>query len=159
MNKLLSLLTLLLLCACAILPSSRKEIKEELSKPLSKQLRAFTSDGCSKWPDGTKEKPNLWLVCCFNHDKAYWLGGTKEEKFTADKELRKCVKEHFSASMGILMYLGVSVGGIPDYKTDYRWGYGWNYDRGYLEISSDERAYANELLPKEGESMWKYIKK
>ncbi|PIK14945.1 hypothetical protein [Halobacteriovorax sp. JY17] len=150
---------LFLLSACAILPTSREDIQEQLKKPITKQLNPFFSDGCSKWPDGTKDKPNIWLICCFNHDKAYWLGGTKEEKFEADDKLRMCVKEHFSASMGILMYLGVAVGGIPDYKTDYRWGFGWNYDRGYLKVTEEERAYATKLLPKKEESMWKYIKK
>ena len=149
----------LLTSSCAILPTSRDDIQKKLKKPLSEQLRPFSSDGCSKWPDGTKEHPNAWLVCCFNHDKAYWLGGTKKEKFKADERLRMCVKKNFSSSMSILMYLGVSAGGIPDYKTDYRWGYGWTYTRGYLKVSDKEKAYAVELLPKEGESMWKYIRK
>ncbi len=159
MNKIIKIIILLLISACALLPTSRSDIAKESQKPISKQLRPFSSDGCSKWPDGTRERPNAWLVCCFNHDKAYWLGGTKEDKLKADSELRSCVEENFSASMGILMYLGVSVGGIPDYKTDYRWGFGWTYDRGYLNLTEKEKQYATKLLPKEGESMWNYIKK
>ncbi|WP_372651854.1 FAD-binding oxidoreductase [Halobacteriovorax sp.] len=159
MPKFRTLILLILVSACAILPTSRNDIKKELQRPLSKQLNSFTSDGCSKWPDGTRERPNAWLICCFNHDKAYWMGGTKEEKLSADNQLKSCVEKNFSAPMGILMYLGVSVGGIPDYKTDYRWGYGWNYDRGYLELTEKEKKYATKLLPREGESMWNYIKK
>lgn len=159
MKGLSYLLVILSITACAILPRTRKDIEQQLARPLSEQLRPFTSDGCSKWPDGTKEKPNAWLICCFNHDKAYWLGGTKEEKSVADNKLRMCVKENFSASMGVLMYLGVSVGGLPDYKTDYRWGFGWTYERGYLKVTEKEKSYALQLLPKKGESMWNYIKK
>jgi hypothetical protein len=98
-------------------------------------------------------------VCCYNHDQAYWLGGTKKKKDIVDHKLRQCVKEHFSSTMGVIMYLGVSFGGLPEYKTEYRWGYGWTYDRGYLEVTKTELEYAKDLLPKKGESIWKYIKK
>lgn len=141
------ILVFLLLSSCATTTSNRSEISNEKYAEIKKQLNAFTSDGCSKWPDGTKSKPEAWLKCCYKHDRIYWLGGSEKQRETADKELRSCVKENFSNFMGILMYMGVRMGGRPAYKTSYRWGYGWNYDRGYISLSSKEYEYAQKLSP------------
>ena len=52
----------------------------------SGELRPFTSDGCSVFPDGTISQSRKWLKCCVEHDKAYWLGGTYAERLAADDD-------------------------------------------------------------------------
>lgn len=47
---------------------------------VASDLKPFTSDGCSVFPDGTLKEKDLWLSCCIEHDRAYWLGGTHKEK-------------------------------------------------------------------------------
>jgi len=39
------------------------------------ELKPFTSDGCSDFPDGTLTQKDLWLECCTAHDFTYWKGG------------------------------------------------------------------------------------
>ena len=55
-------------------------------------IAPFTSDGCSAFPDGTPSQKTLWLECCYEHDYAYWKGGTREERAEADQALRACVE-------------------------------------------------------------------
>jgi hypothetical protein len=137
---------LFLLSSCAT-NSSRDILVEKSKLPLKEQLRKFTSDGCSMWPDGTRSKPNAWLKCCYKHDRVYWLGGTYQQRENADRELRNCVKKSFSNFMGILMYMGVRVGGKPRYDTSYKWGYGWTYERGYVHLTKEEFDFAQNLSP------------
>jgi hypothetical protein len=86
---------------------------------------AFTTDGCSMWPNGT------WTQCCVEHDIAYWCGGSAEDREGADSTLRQCVNENRSACLGTMMYLGVRAGGIPWQPFPWRWGYGWTDLHGY----------------------------
>ncbi len=81
---------------------------------------AFTTDGCSRWPDGT------WGGCCVRHDIAYWCGGTFDQRMEADRALQQCVREKTdSRSLGCMMRAGVFVGGAQYLPTSFRWGYGW----------------------------------
>ena len=41
------------------------------------ELRDFTSDGCSLFPDGDIKDRALWCDCCLAHDISYWRGGAK----------------------------------------------------------------------------------
>lgn len=144
---------------CAQLPKSRQDIRAELKKPLSQQINPFQSDGCSVWPEGSKKNKTSWLRCCLVHDIAYWRGGTKEEKETADAALQSCVERHDSNFIAELMKFGVSIGGTPKYKTSFRWGFGWNYNRGFLPLNSRERSYIEKISPKKGEDLLKYLDK
>lgn len=85
---------------------------------------AFTTDGCSLWPDGA------WLECCLKHDLVYWCGGTRDARRAADRDLRACVRRVSSATNSELMYLGVRFGGHPLWPFPWRWGYGfpWPFD-------------------------------
>jgi len=47
---------------------------------LSSELKPFTTDGCSAFPDGTFKQNELWLSCCVAHDYAYWQGGTYSQR-------------------------------------------------------------------------------
>lgn len=110
-------------------------------------LAPFASDGCSLFPDGTVAEPAKWCDCCFEHDRAYWQGGTEEERLQADILLRECVRTKTgNATLAETMYLGVRTGGGPAFPTWYRWGYGWPFGRGYQPLSAAERQQANALL-------------
>ena len=56
-------------------------------------LKPFTSDGCSLFPDRALISGDDWCDCCFEHDIAYWRGGTRAEREAADAALRDCVAE------------------------------------------------------------------
>jgi hypothetical protein len=81
----------------------------------------FVSDGCSCWPDYT------WVECCVVHDLAYWMGGTRQERLTADLVLKTCVQEQGYPLTAGLMYYGVRIGGVWWLPTPFRWGFGWAY--------------------------------
>ncbi|WP_246119278.1 FAD-binding oxidoreductase [Aliikangiella coralliicola] len=110
------------------------------------ELKPFTSDGCSSFPDGTLKQKQLWLSCCVAHDKAYWMGGTYEERLQADKALKVCVEQVGEKTIAKLMLAGVRVGGSPYWPTDFRWGYGWDYTRGYQKLTQKELEKAKKLL-------------
>jgi len=104
------------------------------------ELKPFTTDGCSAFPDGTFEQNELWLGCCVEHDYAYWLGGTYKQRKEADLELERCVAKVGEEEIALLMLAGVRVGGTPYLPTSFRWGYGWDYPRFYGELTQEELA-------------------
>jgi len=107
---------------------------------IAEQLSAFTSDGCSHFPDGTLTKINLWCGCCIAHDIAYWQGGSRQQKKLADKALRTCVlKSTENKLLAETMYVGVRFGGLPIFPVWYRWGYGWDYGRGFQSLNKEEK--------------------
>jgi hypothetical protein len=113
----------------------------------SGQIDDFTSDGCSLFPDHSLISEEDWCDCCLEHDIAYWMGGTKEERLAADIALRECVLEKTgNAELAEVMYHGVRMGGSPYFYTWYRWGYGWDYDRNYQPLTQEERAIAEAKL-------------
>ena len=107
--------------------------------------QAFTTDGCSMFPDGDFDDPARWQACCVAHDKAYWRGGTYSEREAADAELEACVAELGLDTLGTTMYLGVRVGGSPWFPTSYRWGYAWPYLRGYAPLTAREEVLLREV--------------
>ena len=107
------------------------------------ELSPFTSDGCSLFPDSSVITKKNWCECCFQHDVAYWQGGTEQQREHADIELKQCVLQKTgNEALAKLMYDGVRVGGSPYFYNWYRWGYGWSYlrnDRGkYQALTEDE---------------------
>ncbi len=103
------------------------------------ELNEFWSDGCTLFPNGTLQDRTLWCNCCFNHDIAYWRGGSEEERKAADEALRACVLAHTgNHALAETMYDGVRLGGGPAFPTWYRWGYGWKYGRGYQALNQEE---------------------
>ena len=103
-------------------------------------LAPFTSDGCSLFPDGPFTNKLLWADCCLEHDRAYWQGGTEEERRRADLELKYCILARTGdTNLAELVYNGVRLGGAPLFPTWYRWGYGWPYGRPYRPLSDAER--------------------
>ena len=113
---------------------------------LADTLRPFTTDGCSLFPNGLPNHKDLWLECCIQHDKTYWLGGTRAERKAADRALSTCVAQVNEPRIAKLMLGAVRVGGSPYWFSPFRWGYGWPYGRGYQPVSPEERALAEKLL-------------
>lgn len=132
------------LTSCALLNPNPNR-KDEIIAKAGLTLKPFTSDFCSEWPDGKITDPKQWADCCFTHDMSYWIGGNKNERIAADKQLKKCVRNASDSFNGFLMYLGVRMGGKPG-NTAYAWGYGWTQDRDYVEVNSDEAKKAVKLL-------------
>ena len=103
------------------------------------KLKPFKSDGCSAFPDGTMVEKKLWLNCCYQHDLAYWQGGSYDQRKQADYTLKQCVAQVGHPKVAQLMLAGVRVGGSPYWPTQFRWAYGWPYLRGYQETTPSEQ--------------------
>lgn len=113
----------------------------------SSTLKPFSSDGCSLFPDANAITHADWCDCCFDHDVAYWKGGTETERESADQALRDCVLlKTQDKVLAKMMYEGVRIGGSPYFYNWYRWGYGWSYERKYQALTKDEAAQAHALL-------------
>lgn len=133
------------LSSCALFhPNPNRKDAMASESPI---LKPFTTDYCSEWPDGKFTDPKQWANCCLTHDMSYWVGGTKDDRDAADKELKKCVSEVSDSINGFLMYIGVRMGGTPG-NASYAWGYGWTKDRDYFDLSEREAEMAKELLLK-----------
>jgi hypothetical protein len=81
----------------------------------------FKSDGCSLFFDGD------YRHCCVEHDKLYYVGGSWEERWQADKLLFKCVAKKrgwWHKPLAAVMWVGVRIGGVPFLPTPFRWGFG-----------------------------------
>lgn len=112
----------------------------------AEEIKPFTTDGCSSFPEGTITQQSLWATCCIRHDLAYWQGGTYEQRLEADKALEACVEQVGEPDIAKLMLAGVRIGGSPYYPTSYRWGYGWSYPRGYKSLTKEETKEVKEKL-------------
>jgi hypothetical protein len=110
------------------------------------ELKPFTTDGCSVFPDGSIQHQSLWVNCCIRHDLAYWKGGTNQQRLLADESLASCVAEVGEPEIAKLMLAGVRVGGSPYFPTFYRWGYGWSYPRGYQALSESEKQQVKDRI-------------
>jgi hypothetical protein len=114
---------------------------------VSGELKPFSTDGCSKFPDGIAGYEDLWKYCCIEHDLAYWKGGTYQQRLQADRRLKQCVASVGHPLIGKIMLAGVRVGGSPYLDTPFRWGYGWPFGRGYKALSPDEIKQVQRLQP------------
>ena len=103
------------------------------------KIRDFKSDGCTLFPDRSFIDRYDWCQCCFEHDIAYWQGGTSEERLQADLALKDCLlAKTESEAFANLVYQGVRFGGSPYFYNWYRWGYGWSYQRKYTPLTQSE---------------------
>lgn len=110
----------------------------QTSRPL--ELSVFRSDGCSGFPDGTISEVDLWKEDCYVHDRAYWVGGTRKERKSADQKLRDGLRGKGKPIIAEVVYAGVRIGGTPLLPTPWRWGFGWgDYGRGYRVVGEEER--------------------
>lgn len=112
-------------------------------------IKPFTSDGCSVFPDGVFDYRALWLSCCIEHDRAYWKGGTYKQRIDADLALRKCVNEVGQPVIANLMLAGVRVGGSPFIPSKFRWGYGWPFPSGYKTLTTEQLKKIEQIKSKQ----------
>jgi hypothetical protein len=111
------------------------------------EIKDFKSDGCSLFPDRSLITGEDWCLCCFQHDLAYWQGGTADQRLAADKALRDCIlKQTGNTKLAEMMYVGVRFGGSPYFYNWYRWGYGWGYERKYAPLSKEEKTQVRQKL-------------
>jgi hypothetical protein len=99
-----------------------------------KQIKPFTTDGCSCYPDGSKSNPKAWEHCCISHDSLYWKGGSRRDRKIADSILCDCVLKSGYPKRSKRIYWGTRFGGSAWFPTPWRWGYGWKYGRGYKKM-------------------------
>jgi hypothetical protein len=92
---------------------------------------AFTTDGCSLWPNGA------WKECCVVHDLSYWCGGP-EKRSIADRNLQACVAAKSSRTNAFLMHLGVRAGGSRWWPFPWRWGYGYSWPYRKVPVKPDD---------------------
>lgn len=110
-------------------------------------LKDFTSDGCSLFPDRSLINSKDWCECCFQHDIAYWQGGTEAQRLEADEKLRACVlAKTGDPILADAMFNGVRFGGSPWFYNWYRWGYGWSYERKYQALTLEEQRLVSDKL-------------
>lgn len=72
-----------------------------------------------------------WNDCCIEHDRLYWAGGSKVDRFKADAALLIAVAMKGHPCIATLMFISVRIGGHPLLPLPWRWGYGWKWPRGY----------------------------
>jgi hypothetical protein len=121
--------------------------EQEITVKKSANIKPFTSDGCSLFPDRNWIGKSDWLSCCFDHDVAYWQGGTEAQREQADHALKVCVTDKTNnEKFAELMYRGVRAGGSPYFYNWYRWGYGWSYSRKYGALTKAEQLAVSEAF-------------
>ncbi|WP_413575805.1 helicase [Bdellovibrio sp. HCB290] len=109
------------------------------SPAMANELKDFTSDGCSKSPDGIPwYNPDAFLDCCIQHDIVYWHGGTADDRILADQDLKACIDKTGHPDIAKTYYYAVRVGGSPKFNSNFRWGYGWKENRGYTPLTQEE---------------------
>lgn len=106
--------------------------------------KEFVTDGCSGgmsliWRKLFDKAPP-WEGDCVRHDLHYWIGGSTEDRFSADVMLYHGVQRKGHPIIALGMLLAVRVGGHPALPFAWRWGYGHdhkNYYRNYYDRHHD----------------------
>jgi hypothetical protein len=92
----------------------------------SAELRPFSTDFCTNFPEGTRSRPDLWKHCCLIHDLNFWAGGSSVDRNAADLELRSCIEATGAKATARMMYWAVRTGSLSPVKyPEKRWGNGW----------------------------------
>ena len=97
----------------------------------------YKSDRCTMFFDCN------YADCCVEHDKAYFFGGTREQRRAADAALYRCVKARGHGFVAKIMWLGVRVGGVGFLPTPFRWGFGKNWKPNSTPERCDRRCAPN----------------
>jgi hypothetical protein len=117
----------------------------------SENPKVFDTDFCTAYPEGTRERPELWKHCCLEHDLYFWAGGSRLNRNLSDERLRDCVFETGAEIQAHLIYLGVTMGSLSPIKFKTKiWGNAWMKRARYSPLSLKER----ELLIQQVLSQW-----
>lgn len=88
---------------------------------------AFYQDGCTAFPDWLPG--HNFYEACLNHDIAYWLGGSEEERTLVNRALAEQVRPlgPLGPFLAPIMYTAVQYGGNSwiSHELGSEWGYGW----------------------------------
>ena len=93
-------------------------------------LRPFTTDGCSDCGLSKlfwifrQELPEKMHELCVDHDRAYWKGGSAEERLSADMAFRDGIVSLGFPLIAAIYFRSVRIGGVSWLPTPWRWGYG-----------------------------------
>lgn len=102
-------------------------------------LKSFSTDFCTAYPEGTVIHPQLWRHCCIEHDLFLWAGGSAKDRVQVDKGLLACVQKTGAVVNASLIYWGVRLGNLSPIKfEDKKWGNGWIKPRLPEALSYDE---------------------
>lgn len=146
MKVALALLSIMTISLTAF-ASATYAIEQISGQNLENKLKPFSTDGCSKFPDGIPYfNATKWRNCCIEHDIAYWQGGTKEQRKRADESLSQCVVGTGEYAIGKAMYYGVRIGGYVGFPTSWHWGYGWTMSRDYSVLRPEEQLQVDTLI-------------
>jgi hypothetical protein len=96
-----------------------------MKKPFIKKWNPKWSDGCTLFPQGD------WRPCCVLHDKKYYYGGNRKQKFKADVQLMKGIAKRGHPIMGCIAFIGVTLFGGPYWPHQHRWNNGHKYSKSF----------------------------
>jgi len=76
-----------------------------------------STDGCSGgvswfWRNVLRRVPP-WEGCCLEHDRAYDMGGSEDDRMIADLAIYACVREKGSPIWALVIFIGVRIFGSP----------------------------------------------
>jgi hypothetical protein len=108
-------------------------------KAAIEELRPFKTDYCTSYPEGTKSDPELWKHCCLSHDMFFWAGGSRQDRYISDLELRRCIEKTGARNQARLIYYAVRLGSYSPVKyPDKKWGNGWNKQPDFRTLTPEE---------------------
>ncbi len=113
-------------------------------------LKPFLTDYCTSYPEGTRQKPELWKHCCVEHDLYFWAGGSKSDRKETDVRLRECVAATGAHRQAKLIYAAVSIGANSPirFKTK-QWGHAFENRTRYLALTAEESNLVVESLARQ----------
>ena len=89
--------------------------------------KPFESDGCTLSPDFN------FRHCCVEHDRAYWRGGSREQRKAADIAFRDCIRAAGRPVLAEIYFRSVRISATPYAPVPWRWGFGWPWPKAYEE--------------------------
>lgn len=102
-------------------------------------LSSFATDYCTNYPEGTRRDPEQWKDCCLMHDMYFWAGGSKQDRYNSDQELRRCVEETGAYNRARLIYYAVRAGSYSPVKyPDKKWNNGWRERPDFQSLTSED---------------------
>lgn len=102
------------------------------------KLKAFETDGCTMFLDGTPRQPGLWRSCCVEHDLRYWFGGSQQDMDQTDLRLKACVQTIAGEQWARTIYAGVRAGHYSPIKNKSAWNWGWTFKREKISLNQEE---------------------
>lgn len=136
-NELMKLALTLLMLITAL--SALADRPQRGPFPEDREMRPFSTDGCTMAPEGTLNRPNLFRPCCIAHDLRFWGGGTEAERDHADLELRACIRKVGGPGWATIFYNAVRAGRLSPWTIESkRWGNAWYELDGYRSLNAEE---------------------